>query len=185
MSLSVSKQAVVYRLYEIAMYVYNGVFAWVPWAFLRLLYLRLLGARIGRGSVVNMRQYIMWPCFLKIGDHVHINEGCFLDCRGGITIGSNVSISHRVSIVTATHDAHSSDFAYKRGSVEIGNDVWVGINATILGPLKIGQGAVIAAGAVCTKDVLPYTIVAGVPARQIGTRTNDLRYTVTYGSICC
>ena len=139
-------------------------------------FLRTIGCNVGSGAIVNMRQYIMSPSRLEIGAGSHINQGCVLDCRGSIKIGTHVSISHRVSVFTASHNPQSKEFEYRDGPVEIEDYVWIGANATILGPVKIGKGSVVAAGAVVTHDVSPFEIVAGVPAKKIGERSHDVSY---------
>lgn len=103
-----------------------------------------------------------------------INANCHIDVRGGITIGENVSISDRVSIVTGDHNPADPYFKARFRAVTIHNHVFVGYGATILGNVTIGEGAVIAAGSIITKDVEPYAIVAGIPAQKIGERTRDL-----------
>ena len=87
-----------------------------------------------------------------------------------------MTISPRVTISSAGHDVQSTAFGYVSAPISIGDYAWVGINATILKGVTIGEGAVVAAGAVVTKDVEPYAIVAGVPARKIGERTQGLDY---------
>ena len=161
---------------EFGQWLGNGILAYVPCWALRRIYYRLMGYRIGCQSVINMRTYVLGPGDFCVGDYTHINQGCMFDVRGGIEIGNSVSISHRVSIMTGSHDVQSKDFAGKNLPVKIGDYVWVGVNATILQGVTIGRGAVIAAGAVVTKDVEPYTIVGGVPAKVIGTRRSDLDY---------
>lgn len=77
---------------------------------------------------------------------------------------------------TGSHDVNSSSFEYKNGSISVGDRAWISSNAIILGNVKIGEGAVVCANAVVTKDVPDFTIVAGVPARQIGKRSTKLKY---------
>ena len=89
---------------------------------------------------------------------------------------SNVSISHYVRIVTGSHDVQSSHFDYKGAPVVIHDFAWVGIGAMILQGVTIGKGAVVCAGAVVTKDVPDFAIVAGIPAKVVGTRNNALDY---------
>ncbi len=120
--------------------------------------------------------YIMSPWGVRIGSNTHINRGCILDGDSGIEIGDSVSISHRVAIMSGSHDYRSPKFKYDGAKITIGNYVWVGVNATILRGVTIGNGAVICAGAVVTKDIPPYTVVAGVPARKIADRPENLDY---------
>lgn len=162
--------------YFFSCYILNYIISCFPIWKVRKTYLRLLRAKIGTDSLLNMSIYIFEPNRLVIGNFSHINKGCFLDARGGIVIGNNVSISHNVSIITGSHDAMSSNFKGVFKPVCIEDNVWVGVNATILQGVKIGFGAVVAAGAVVTKDIPAYTIVGGVPAREIGKRTEKLSY---------
>jgi acetyltransferase-like isoleucine patch superfamily enzyme len=105
---------------------------------------------------------------LTIGKRVFINSGCKFQDQGGITIGDDVLIGHNVVIATLNHSfdpEHRGDL--EPLPVKIGNKVWIGANATILPGIKIGDGAIIAAGAVVTKDIAPLTVVGGVPAKVI------------------
>ena len=105
---------------------------------------------------------------IHLGRNVFINSGCRFQDQGGIYVGDNVLIGHNVVLATLNHEENPE----KRGNlipspIRIGNDVWIGSNATILPGVKVGDGAIIAAGAVVTKDVGQNAVVAGVPARYI------------------
>lgn len=107
---------------------------------------------------------------IHIGKDVFINEGCCFQDHGGIWIGDGSLIGQQVVMATLDHDldpAHRQDMF--PGPIRIGRNVWVGAHATILRNVTIGDGAVVAAGAVVTKDVPPNTVVAGVPARVVKT----------------
>lgn len=145
---------------------------WLP----RSLYLKMIGLKIGKKSFIMRRSYIVSPRHISIGDYSHINRGCLLDGRGGITIGDNVSVSHNVSIVTGGHEHRSKTFEGRYLPIKIEDYVWLGVNSTILQNVTVGEGAVVCARAVVTKDVEPYTIVGGVPAKVIGTRPKGLDY---------
>ena len=93
-------------------------------------------------------------------------------------IGNNCSISCDVKIITGSHDTQSPSFKYKPQKITIDDYVWIGVGAIILGGVHLGKGAVICAGAVVTKDVIPYSIVGGVPAKHIGNRNHNLNYTI-------
>lgn len=105
---------------------------------------------------------------IRLGERVFVNSGCRFQDQGGITIGDDALIGHNVVIATLNHDL---DPALRATTVPkpvvIGDKVWIGANATILPGVTVGDGAVIAAGAVVTRDVPPRTIVGGVPARRI------------------
>ena len=105
---------------------------------------------------------------LKLGKSVFFNAGCKFQDQGGITIGDGCLIGHNVVIATLNHDRSVE----RRGDcipapVVIGNHVWIGANATILPGVTIGEGAIVAAGAVVVKDVPPYVTVGGVPAKVL------------------
>lgn len=163
-------------------FILNRIVTYLPCWFLRKWYLRLCFAKIGKESRIDMGTYILDPRYLRLGENTHINRYCFLDARGGLFIGNRVSISHKVSVVTASHNLNSSYFDYVKKSVVIDDYVWIGINAVVLPGCHIGTGAVICAGAVVTKDVSPYAIVAGIPAREIGKRNDQLMYKPLEGS---
>lgn len=105
---------------------------------------------------------------LHMGKHVFINSGCQFQDQGGIYIGDGTLIGPSVVLATLNHDLnpeHRADIYPK--PIHIGKNVWIGAHATVLPGIKIGDGAVVAAGAVVTKDVQENTVVAGVPARVI------------------
>ena len=147
-------------------------------------YRRVLGIRLGEGAAVHMGCYLWFygPGQLRregllIGAHSRINRGCTLDTRGSLRIGENVSISPDVTILTAYHPVDDPEFRVATRPIEIDDYAFIGTRATILAGVRIGRGAVVAAGAVVTRDVEPLAIVAGVPARQVGSRPADaLRY---------
>ena len=124
------------------------------------------------GQPVNRTLSLVPPFHTDFGKNIHvgkfvfINAGCSFQDQGGITIGDGCLIGHNTVIATLNHDENPA----KRNElhpapVVIGKKVWVGSNATILPGVTIGDNAIVAAGAVVTKDVPPDTVVAGVPAR--------------------
>ena len=107
---------------------------------------------------------------IHLGRRVFINSGCKFQDQGGIFIGDDVLVGHNCVIATLNH----AEAPERRGDmvprpVRIGNRVWIGANATILPGVTVGDGVIIAAGAVVTKDVAPRAVVAGVPARVMKT----------------
>lgn len=157
-------------------YTLNDILPHIPSWTLRRFWMRCLKMKIGKGTFIMKRNYIMTPQQLTIGDYSHINRGCLLDARGGITIGNSVSISHNVSIMSGSHDYNSKTFRGRFLPIKIEDYVWIGNNAIIQQDVTIGKGAVVCAGAVVTKNVEPYSVVAGVPARKIKERNNKLQY---------
>ena len=157
-------------------YIVNSICPHIPFWWLRRKMLSLSNIKLGKGSFIMRKVYIMEPPRLTIGNHSHINRGCLLDARGNINIGDNVSVSHDVKLVTGGHDAQSANFIGIFKPITIDDYAWIGVGATVLQGIRIGEGAVVAAGALVTKDVPPYTIVAGVPAKKIGERNRRLSY---------
>ena len=105
---------------------------------------------------------------MRFGKRVFVNSGCRFQDQGGITIGDDVLIGHNCVIATLNHAMDPEKRAdMTPAPVRIGNKVWVGANATILPGVTIGDGAIVAAGAVVNKDVEPCTVVGGVPARVL------------------
>ncbi|WP_439816316.1 acyltransferase [Zavarzinia sp. CC-PAN008] len=112
---------------------------------------------------------------IRIGRNVGINPYCVLYGHGGLTIGDDVLIAAHTIIIPANHRFERTDVpinaqGIRARGVVIEDDVWLGARVTVLDGVRIGRGAVVAAGAVVTKDVAPMTIVAGVPAAPIGRR---------------
>lgn len=157
-------------------YMINDVLPHIPFWACRRPYLRMIGTKIGRKSFIMKRNYFMAPWRLTIGEYSHINRDCIIDARAGITIGNNVSISHRVNLMTGGHDPKSPVFSGSDAAIVIDDYVWLGVGCTVLKGVRVGEGAVVAAGAVVANDVEPYTIVGGVPAKMIGHRPQNLNY---------
>lgn len=173
---------------QLVRYLTNYVVAKVPSYTVRhLWYRRILGVQIGEKSSLQMELYFYVQGLrgvnrhsISIGRNTIINRQCCLDGRGGLRIGDNVSISPGVWLLTKGHDMNDPLFPETPARIEIGDYAWLGSRALLLPGVIIGEGAVVAAGAIVTKDVAPYTVVAGSPARPIGSRSCDLRYQLNY-----
>jgi putative colanic acid biosynthesis acetyltransferase WcaF len=147
--------------------------------FRRFVYWRC-GVKLARSSAIHWRARFFHPEGLSIGQHTTIGNDAFFDGREGITIGDCVNIAAEVRIYTREHDIDSPDFAEVGGPVVIEDYVYIGTRVTILPGVRIGHGAVVASGAVVTKDVPPFALVGGVPAKFIRERSRDLRYKLGY-----
>lgn len=134
------------------------------------------GLKLGKGSLLYMGTEIRDPHQITIGSGTTIGHNCILDGRGGLQIGNNVNFSSEVMVWTMQHDHRSPTFGCMSAPVVIEDYAWVSCRAILLPGVTIGKGAVVAAGAVVTKSVEPYTIVAGIPAKEISKRTQDLNY---------
>lgn len=143
-----------------------------PFYFLRKIVFLLAGVKIGSATTIHMGVKFFEPNGVTIGEDTKIGEGAFLDGRAPLRVGSHVDIASQVLIYNAEHDLESEDFSAREEPVVIGDYSFIGPRAIILPGVTIGKGAVVAAGAVVTKDVAEFSIVGGVPAKQIGERKN-------------
>lgn len=140
-----------------------------------------LGAHIGKNVVFHFRAELRSPWALHVGKGTIIGDGALLDARCGLTLGENVNLSSNVSIYTLQHDHRDPLFRCpdpkeRRMDIVIEDRAWLGPNVIVLPGVTIGQGAVCCAGCVVTKDVEPYAVVAGIPARKVAERPRVLRY---------
>lgn len=142
-----------------------GLFYW--W---RNLWLRVFGAKIGKGVHVYPKVRIWQPWMLEMGDYSCLANG--VDCYTAdiVRIGKNVVVSQDSFICTASHDIASKTFDLVTKPIILMSNSWVGARATLLPGVKLGEGAVVAASAVVTKDVEPWMVVGGNPARVIKKR---------------
>jgi maltose O-acetyltransferase len=152
----------------------------IPSHAIRNFFYRRAGVKLARTSSIHAKARFFCPEGLRIGHYSTIGDRAFLDGREGITIGDCVNIAADLRIYTREHDIDSPDFAEVGGPVVIEDYVYIGTRAMILPGVRIGRGAVVASGAVVTKDVPPFILVGGVPARAIRERSRDLRYKVGY-----
>lgn len=119
--------------------------------------------------------FAMFPPFstdcgknIEVGKNVFINSGCRFQDQGGITIGDGVLVGHNVVLATLNHDVDPEKRSTLHPApINVGNNVWIGANATVVPGVTIGDGAIIAAGSVVTKDVPSNVIVGGVPAKEL------------------
>ena len=145
---------------------------YVPSHIFRKLFYSLAGVKIGKGSTIHMWANFFDPTNIIVGEDTIIGDHAFLDGRASLKIGSHVDIASQVLIYNSEHNIDSVDFSAKLEKVEIEDYVFIGPRAIILPGVKIGKGAVVAAGAVVTKDIPDFAIVGGVPAKVIGERKN-------------
>ncbi len=153
---------------------------YVPSHALRNMMYRRAGVVLPATSALHWRARFFAPSGLRIGEFCTLGNDGFYDARAGISIGDCVNIAGEVRIYTHEHDVQSSTFEETSAPVVIGHHAYLGTRVTVLPGVVIGEGAVVASGAVVTGDVPEFTIVGGVPARKIGERNRDLRYRLGY-----
>lgn len=135
-----------------------------------------LGMRLEQGAIIWCGARINYPERISIGENSIVGPSTVLLSQGGIRIGRNVNISGFSFILSQEHNVQSPRLETTLAEVVIEDYAWLATNVTILPGVTVGHGAVIAAGAVVTKDVSPYAIVGGVPARPIGKRPENFAY---------
>ena len=156
----------------------NIVINKIPSRHIRKWFYQLMGAEIGKNTFPCRRVEVLLPQGLKLADDVSVGWFVELDARGGISVDHDTNISSYVKMITGSHDLDDPYFTADFKPIHVGHHCWLGTGATILQGVNIGDGAVVAAGAVVTKDVPPYTVVGGVPAKCIKERSRNLQYKI-------
>lgn len=148
----------------------NTIIAYFPSIRIRNMYLR--HAKVKMTKNVRFREgfHIRCPKGITIEDGVSIGPHVLLDGRRGLCIKRNAVVAYGAIIWTLNHDYNDINFSLKGDSVTIGAYSWICSRSIILPGVTIGEGAVVASGAVVTHDVPPYTIVGGIPAKVISYR---------------
>ncbi len=163
-------------------YVPNYILSWLPFVRLRLgYYRRICGMTIGPDTALWLGCWFVGAAV----DQIVIGRGCSIPrthfvAGERITIGDYVVFGHDVALYTSDHDPDDPAFTRRNAPITIGSRAFIGSRAIILPGVTIGEGAVVAAGSVVTRDVDPFTIVAGNPARYVRDRAvREFTYTHT------
>jgi maltose O-acetyltransferase len=165
---------------EFTIYILH-IIGYIPSHTIRRFFYRLSGIKIGKGSTIHMGARFYRTYTISIGEDSIIGEGIVLDGRDTLSIGNHVDIASDVMIYNSQHNINAEHFAAQEGviiaPVVIEDYVFIGPRVIILPGVTIGKGAIVGAGAVVTSNVDAFSIVGGVPAKQIGIRKNqDLHY---------
>ncbi len=162
-------------------WLYQAVIGKLPSRTLRHAFLKSWLGGFGDGSGVQSDCRFLNGRHVYFGERSVINFGSLFDGRSyEIRVGNDVSIGPEASLLTLGHDPQSREFADQGGDIVIGDHVWIGYRVIVLPGVTIGEGAVVGAGAVVTRDVEPFTIVAGNPAKKIGEREFSMDYELNY-----
>lgn len=135
---------------------------------------------IGPGSTILVDVRFSARRNLRIGAHTVVNNGCRIDNRGGVVLGSSVSLSYGTTVYTKGHAIDANDFHTVSAPVTIEDKVWVCAGATVLPGVTLHEGSVVLTGSVVPKDVGPYQVVGGNPAAPVGERSSDLDYELDF-----
>lgn len=141
-----------------------------PFYKLRRVLLRLFGASVGANVNIANTANIYFPWNLKIGDWSSIGEHAYIYNLGQINIGEKTTISQRVHLCAGTHDYNHKSLPLLTPPIIIGEQVWVCADAFVGSNVTIGDGAVIGACSVVTKNVVSWSVVAGNPSKFIKNR---------------
>ena len=170
------------RAMTLSEYALNHIVNRIPIVGVRMTAYGALGVGLEeRGSgMIMLGAEVFAPRRLKLGARSIVGGGCMLDARGGIDIGRDVNLTGHARLMSARHLVDDPDFTAAFEPIVVGDRAWIALGAIVLGGVRVGEGAVVAAGAVVTSDVPPYTVVGGVPARPLRERPRDLRYQLGY-----
>jgi len=150
-----------------ALFVQSAV---VPMSGLRVWLLRLFGAEIGQGVVIKPRVQVKYPWRLKVGDHVWIGEGVWIDNLANVSIGSHVCLSQESYLLTGNHDYRAANFDLMIGEIQLRDGAWVGARAVVCPGVEMNEDAILAVGSVLSADAEPAMIYRGNPAKAIRPR---------------
>jgi putative colanic acid biosynthesis acetyltransferase WcaF len=132
--------------------------------------LRCFGAKIGRNVNFYPSTLVYFPWNLSVGDWSAIGEGALIYNLGSVTLGRRVTISHRAHLCAGTHDYAQPDLPLLKPPITIGDQAWICADAFVGPNVTVGEGAVVGARAVVMKDVAPWMVAVGNPAREIKKR---------------
>jgi putative colanic acid biosynthesis acetyltransferase WcaF len=139
--------------------------------FLKIMVLRLFGAKIGNNVMIKPNVNIKYPWFLEIGNNAWIGEGTWIDNYVNVVIGDNSCLSQGAMLLTGNHDYKKITFDLMVASIYLDEGVWIGAKSVICGGVRCGSHAVLTVNSVATKDLQPYTVYQGNPAQAIRMRT--------------
>jgi putative colanic acid biosynthesis acetyltransferase WcaF len=142
----------------------HPMYAW------RRFWYRVFGARIGAHVLIRRTVICNYPWNVTIGEHSWIGDGATLYALESITIGSHVVISQQAYLCSGSHDHRDPAFGLVVKPITVEHGAWIALGALIMPGVRVGEGAVIAARAVLTRDAAPWTLHRGAPAVAVGPR---------------
>lgn len=168
---------VMISIYE---YVWATLISSLPSHTLRYFYIKLLNPSVRPSSTILMNVRFKGVKNITFDQNQVINQHATLDGRGGLVIGKNVDIAERAVIWSMSHDPNSDSHTTIKLKTIISDYAWIGADSIVLAGVCVGEGAVVGAGSVVTRDVAPLSIVAGNPAKVIGMRGGVPTFELTH-----
>jgi putative colanic acid biosynthesis acetyltransferase WcaF len=154
-------------------YFVNALFvraSWNPFMGIKIILLKLFGAKIGKGLIIKNNVTVKFPWKLTIGDNVWLGENCWIDNLDCVTIGNNVCISQGSLILTGNHDYTVSSMPYRNMPVILEDGVWIGAKSIVCSGVICYSHSILAVGSVATKNLEAFTIYQGNPAIAVRKR---------------
>lgn len=143
-------------------YIFDSAFPW-PYK-IKSLFLRMFGAKVGKGLVIKMKVRIKNPWRLTIGDNCWIGESAWIDNLENVTIGNNVCLSQGAMLLTGNHDYTISNFPYRLGKIVLEDGVWIGAHAVVCPGITCKTHSILTVNSVASKNLDAWAIYAGNPA---------------------
>jgi putative colanic acid biosynthesis acetyltransferase WcaF len=157
-------------------YLLNTFVNKIPFPKIRMSLYRLAGMKVDRTSNIMMRAFVLQARDISIGPNCIIGPFTTLDGRATLTIGRNVNVAGEVLTIGGYHAVDSPTAKGHLGKIVIEDNAWIAMRATILPGVTVGEGAYVAAAALVNRDVEPYTLVGGVPAKKLRDRSRSIQY---------
>ena len=161
------------KLKIVIWYFINALFvraSWNPFMGIKIFFLKIFGAKIGKGLVIKNNVNIKFPWKLTLGNNVWLGENAWIDNLDEVIIGNNVCISQGALLLTGNHDYTLSTFDYRNASIIIEDGAWIGAKTVVCPGIKIKSHAILTVGSTATKNMEAYGIYQGNPALKIRTR---------------
>lgn len=155
-------------------YFINALFiraSWNPFMGIKIFFLKLFGAKIGKGLVIKNNVNIKFPWKLTLGNNVWLGENTWIDNLDEVKIGNNVCISQGALLLTGNHDYTLSTFDYRNAPIIIEDGAWIGARTVVCPGVKVQSHAILTVASTATKDMEAYGIYQGNPAQKIRVRT--------------
>ncbi len=141
-----------------------------PFSGLKVVWLRLFGAKIGKGVVIKPGVQIKYPWHLEVADHVWMGENVWIDNLVKVQIAAHVCLSQGAMLLTGNHNYKRPTFDLMVGEIVLEQGVWIGAKAVVCPGVSVGSHAILTVGSVATADLAAYTIYQGNPAVAIRKR---------------